>query len=51
MINQDSLRFFDRVAYGDDYQGLADDSAEGERMARAFNGKSILLSRNPPSQP
>jgi ribulose-5-phosphate 4-epimerase/fuculose-1-phosphate aldolase len=46
MIDQDSLRFLDRVAYDDAYQGLALDETEGERMARAFAGKTILLSRN-----
>lgn len=46
MIDQDSMGFLDRVAYDDDYQGIALDTAEGERMARAFDGKPILLSRN-----
>ena len=46
MFDQDSLRFLDRVAYDDDYQGLALDTAEGERMARAFDGKPVLLSRS-----
>ena len=36
MFDQDSLRFFNRVAYDDDYQGFASDAAEGERMARAL---------------
>ena len=46
MIDQDSMGFLDRVAYDDDYQGIALDTDEGERMARAFDGKPILLSRN-----
>jgi ribulose-5-phosphate 4-epimerase/fuculose-1-phosphate aldolase len=46
MIDQDSMGFLGRVAYDDDYQGIAPDIAEGERMARAFDGKPILLSRN-----
>ena len=46
MVNQDNLRFHGRVAYDDDYQGPATECSEGERMARAFQGKPVLLSRN-----
>ena len=46
MINQDNLRFYGRVAYDDDYMGPATECSEGERMARAFQGKAVLLSRN-----
>ena len=46
MIDQDSMGFRDRVAYDDDYRGIAVETEEGARMARAFNGKPILLSRN-----
>ncbi|MEX2650244.1 MAG: class II aldolase/adducin family protein [Alphaproteobacteria bacterium] len=46
IIHQDSMRFHERIAYDDDYDGFADDPAEGERMARAFGDKPILLSRN-----
>ena len=46
MFDQDSLRFLDRIAYDDDYRGLALDTAEGERMARAFDGRPVLLSRS-----
>jgi ribulose-5-phosphate 4-epimerase/fuculose-1-phosphate aldolase len=46
IVHQDSMRFAHRIAYDDTYEGFADDPAEGERMARAFQGKPILLSRN-----
>ena len=46
MVDQDSLRFHGRVAYDDDYQGPATECPEGERMARAFPGRPVLLSRN-----
>jgi ribulose-5-phosphate 4-epimerase/fuculose-1-phosphate aldolase len=46
MFDQDSLRYLDRVAYDEDYQGLALDTAEGERMARAFGDKAVLVSRS-----
>ena len=46
MIDQDSLKFLDRVAYDDDYGGLAMEMEEGERIARAMAGKPVLLSRN-----
>lgn len=46
MFDQDCLRFLDRIAYDNDYQGFASDTVEGERMARAFDGKPVLLSRS-----
>ena len=46
MTNQDNMRFHGRVAYDDDYMGPAVESSEGERMANAFQGKAVLLSRN-----
>ena len=46
MTNQDNLRFYGRVAYDDDYAGPAFETSEGERMASAFEGKPILISRN-----
>ena len=46
MTNQDNLRFYGRVAYDDDYAGPAYETLEGARMARAFQGKAVLLSRN-----
>lgn len=46
MIDQDSLKFLDRVAYDDDYGGLAMEMDEGERIARSMQGMPLLLSRN-----
>ncbi len=45
-INQNALRYTDRVAYDDVYTGLAFDNSEGDRMARAMNGKPILMMRH-----
>ncbi len=41
--NQNALRFFDRIAYDDSYNGVALDEAEGERIARQLNGKDVLM--------
>jgi ribulose-5-phosphate 4-epimerase/fuculose-1-phosphate aldolase len=42
--NQNTLRFWNRVGYDDDYRGLALDEAEGRRIASALNGKDVLFS-------
>jgi ribulose-5-phosphate 4-epimerase/fuculose-1-phosphate aldolase len=42
--NQNTLRFWDRVGYDDEYRGLALDEAEGRRIASALNGKDVLFS-------
>ncbi len=39
MTGQAALYFHDKVAYDYDYNGFADDQAEGERMARTMGGK------------
>ncbi|MSO69013.1 MAG: aldolase [Alphaproteobacteria bacterium] len=44
--NQNALRFTDRIAFDDTYTGLAFDNSEGDRLARALNGKSILMMRH-----
>lgn len=44
--SQNSLKFHNRVAYDDDYQGLALDDAEGERMCRAMGGADVLFLGN-----
>ncbi len=44
--SQVALKFYNRVAYDDDYQGLALDDAEGERMCRAMGGADVLLLGN-----
>ena len=45
MAAQNAIGFQDDISYCD-YNGLALDYSEGERMARAFGGKSILMLRN-----
>jgi ribulose-5-phosphate 4-epimerase/fuculose-1-phosphate aldolase len=45
MAAQNALGFHDDIAYVD-YQGLALDYSEGERLARALDGKPIALLRN-----
>lgn len=41
--SQSSLRFHNRIAYDDDYQGLALDAAEGDRMAAVMGSAPILF--------
>src|SRR5438105_4676864 len=45
MAGQNALGFHDDIAYVD-YQGLALDYAEGERLAQALGSKSVLMLRN-----
>jgi ribulose-5-phosphate 4-epimerase/fuculose-1-phosphate aldolase len=45
-LSQDSLRFHDRLAYYDDYNGLALDEAEGDRMVAALGARDILILAN-----
>jgi ribulose-5-phosphate 4-epimerase/fuculose-1-phosphate aldolase len=44
--SQNALKFYNRVAYDDDYQGLALDEAEGERMCRAMGNADVLFLGN-----
>ena len=44
--NQTSLMFHDRIAYDDDYGGLALDADEGKRMCAALGNKQILFLAN-----
>jgi len=46
MAVQSALTFHDDVAYDGDYNGLAFDETEGERLARALGPKSVLMMRN-----
>jgi ribulose-5-phosphate 4-epimerase/fuculose-1-phosphate aldolase len=46
MCNQNALRFFDRIAYDDDYAGLALDGAEGDRIAGSLGDREILFLRS-----
>ena len=45
-INQNALRFIGRVAYDDDYGGLALDESEGDRLAGALGDKRVLFMAN-----
>ncbi len=46
MIGQNALGFHGEIAYDHDYNGLALDMAEGERMTRAMGGKPVLMLAN-----
>jgi ribulose-5-phosphate 4-epimerase/fuculose-1-phosphate aldolase len=41
--SQEALRFYGDIAYDDSYDGLAHDSAEGERIARAMGDRHVLF--------
>lgn len=43
MAGQNALRFHDRIAYDDSYEGLALDDAEGRRIAAQLAGKTAML--------
>jgi ribulose-5-phosphate 4-epimerase/fuculose-1-phosphate aldolase len=45
-INQNALRFSGRIAYHDDYGGLALDAEEGDRLAAALGRQRILFMAN-----
>ena len=44
--SQTAAFFHNRIAYDDDYQGLARTVAEGERLAACLDGKPILFMKN-----
>ena len=46
MCSQNALRFYDDVAYDDDYQGLALDAGEGDRICRQMGDKRMLFLAN-----
>jgi len=47
MIDQNAMRFHDRIAYDDIYDGMALDDGEGRRIAGAIaSGKSVLFMAN-----
>jgi len=46
MTHQNSLKFRHRVAYLEDYNGLALDGEEGSRIARAMGENSVLFMAN-----
>src|SRR5215469_8819355 len=45
MAGQSAVNFHDDIAYVE-YNGLAFDASEGERLARAMGGKSVAMLRN-----
>jgi ribulose-5-phosphate 4-epimerase/fuculose-1-phosphate aldolase len=45
-ISQNALRFYERVAWDEDFAGMALDDDEGTRLARALAGKPILFMGN-----
>jgi ribulose-5-phosphate 4-epimerase/fuculose-1-phosphate aldolase len=45
-INQNALRFSGRIAYDDEYGGLALDVAEGDRIAQALGDRRIRFMAN-----
>lgn len=44
--SQNSLRYYDRIGYDDDYNGLASDAAEGQRLASLIGNSDILFLAN-----
>ncbi|MEI6404323.1 MAG: aldolase [Actinomycetes bacterium] len=46
MVSQNAISFRDNTFYDCEYNGLALDKSEGERMARALGEKDVLLLRN-----
>ncbi len=42
-VTQNALRFHGDVAYDDDYNGVAEDTAEGARMAEVLGGNRVLF--------
>ena len=42
-VVQEAMMFHDRIAYDEDYAGLALDQAEGERVAGALGNKDVLF--------
>lgn len=46
MAHQNALRFFDQVAYDEQYNGLVLDDREGERIARKLAQASVLFLAN-----
>jgi ribulose-5-phosphate 4-epimerase/fuculose-1-phosphate aldolase len=45
-VSQTSLKFHDRIAYDDDYNGLALDNEEGDRMAACMGDKPVIFLAN-----
>ena len=45
-IEQNTMRFFERIAFDTDFGGMALDDAEGDRLAGLLGNKSILMMGN-----
>lgn len=45
-VSQNSLKFYNRIAYDDEYNGLALDESEGERMCRKLGDADVLFLAN-----
>ncbi len=41
--HQDSLRFYDRIAYDDSFNGVVHEDNEGERIARGLGNRPIMM--------
>ena len=46
MVNQSCLRYYERIAYDDEYAGLATAREEGERMARVIGNRRAVMHAN-----
>jgi len=46
MCTQNAFRYWNRIAYDEDYAGVALSNDEGDRMCRALGDKDILFLRN-----
>ena len=46
MVHQNAMRFYDDIAYDDEFNGLAMTHSEGERMAEICQDKSVLFLAN-----
>lgn len=46
MVEQNALRYFDDIAYDDEYNGLVVDNAEGDRLATALGSKRVMFLAN-----
>ena len=45
-VSQNELGFYGRIAYDDDYKGLAFDTDEGDRLARVMGKADVLIMQN-----
>lgn len=45
-VHQNSARFYDQIAYDDDFEGLALEHSEGERVCRAIGNRRVLFMAN-----